>query len=131
MRKLLEVGRAERRMRARTGQDTSTHRGRRGRCFAEIDFMMVRGAWPAAGNAGAAAATAPSIRCLIYESSRSPGVFSLTFRTIFPLPRRIFFGSGSVAPFRKHSVTHFGISASDNTASDGRSLGPKPKTSAL
>src|SRR5205814_3705731 len=102
-----------------------------GLCFAETDLMTVRGASPSEGNAGEAAAMASSMRRLMYGSSRSDGAASLTFRTMLPLPRNFFFGSESFAPLRKQSVTHWGISASERTASDGRSVGPKPNTSAL
>src|SRR6185437_11697335 len=87
--------------------------GRLGRCFAEIDLTTVRGGVPVATKGGDADSSARPISSLIYGSSRSLVLCSRTFRTVLPLPRRIFFGSGSLAPLRKHSVTHFGINASE------------------
>jgi len=48
-----------------------------------------------------------------------------------PPPRSSLSGSLSFAPLAKKSVTHRGYAATDNTASDVRSLGANANTSAL
>ena len=48
----------------------------------------------------------------------------------YALPRNSFFGSGSVAPSRKNRLIQRGYNATEKIASEGRSAGPKPITSA-
>src|SRR5262245_41401953 len=68
--------------------------GRRGRCFAEID-LMINGPVPDFASDHFASLIACRIRARTSGLSRSITSSSRIWRTMLPLPRRIFFGSFS------------------------------------
>ena len=103
--------------------------GRRGRCLADTDLIMMRP--DAAGSSGTAARfRACDMSALTAGRSRTPALSSRICRTRLPLPWSSFSGSGNCGPpCRKHSPTPRAWSAMEKMASDARSDGPNPITS--
>src|SRR5437870_785626 len=104
--------------------------GRRGRCLAEMDLITKRRR-RILKNCARERSSATLINACTAGLSSAAASSSTICRTLAPLPLSSFCGSGRPLPFRKNSVTHRGYNAIEKIASEARSVGPKPITSAL
>src|SRR5215813_7334094 len=104
--------------------------GRRGRCLAEIDLMII---WPgfALSNGLAERSSARFISALTAGLSKSAALSRTMWRTCLPPPFSRFCGSGRSEPRKKKRLTHRGYSAIEKITSDERSVGLNPMASAL
>src|SRR6267143_3498651 len=104
--------------------------GRRGRCFTETDLITTR--FGRLGSKGGLARfNAWTIRVWTGGMSNVSGPYRTMCRADFPFPFRRCFGSERFAPCRKNRLIHLGNTAMENTASEVRSVVPKPTAKAL
>src|SRR5438445_896056 len=103
--------------------DDHALRFRLGRCFAETARMMSFPR-PAVGKGALACATAAVMSASTSARSNTSADSRRMKRVWFPEPRRIFFGSRSLAPWIKQSPTPLAPAAIETMQSEGRSVGP-------